>query len=58
MIDSGEVKDSNVSIMEKWSSNGYKEEGDTKGDRDWEQESKIEPGELPQMWFCKCKLFF
>ena len=21
-------------------------------------ESQIEPGELPQMWFCKCKLFF
>lgn len=49
MIDSREVKDSNVSIMEKWSSNGYKEEGHTKGDRDWEQESQIEPGELPQM---------
>lgn len=26
MIDGREVKDSNVSIMEEWSSNGYKEE--------------------------------
>lgn len=58
MIDSGEVKDSNVSIMEKWNSNGYKEEGETKRDRDWEPESQIEPEELPQMWFCKCRLFF
>lgn len=33
MIDSGEVKDSNVSIMEKWNSNGYKEEGETKRQR-------------------------
>lgn len=33
MIDSGEVKDSNVSIMEEWRGNGYKEEGDTKRDR-------------------------
>ena len=33
MIDSGEVKDSNVSIMEKWSGNGYKEEGDIRRDR-------------------------
>lgn len=49
MIDSREVKDTNVSIMEKWSSNGYKEEGDTKRDRDWKLESQIEPGEPPQM---------
>lgn len=27
-------------------------------DRDWEPESQIEPEELPQMWFCKCRLFF
>lgn len=27
MIDGREVKDSNVSIMGEWSSNGYKEEG-------------------------------
>lgn len=33
MIDSREVKDSNVSIMEEWSGNGYKEEGDTDRDR-------------------------
>lgn len=28
MIDSREVKDCNVSIREKWSGNGYKEEAD------------------------------
>lgn len=33
MIDSREVKDSNVSIMEKWSSNGYKAGGDIEKER-------------------------
>lgn len=28
MIDGGEVRDSNVSIREKWSSNGYKGEAE------------------------------
>lgn len=34
MIDSREVKDSNVSIIAKWSGNGYKEERDIERDRD------------------------
>lgn len=33
MIDSGEVKDSNVSIRVKWSRNGYKEEADGRKER-------------------------
>lgn len=33
MIDSGEVKHSNVSIRVKWSRNGYKEEADGRKER-------------------------
>lgn len=59
MIDSREAKENNVSIREKWSGNGYKEEAAIERDRQREHGGQIEPGEPRQKWdFCKCKLFF
>lgn len=50
MIDSREVKEYNVSIREKWSGNGYKEEAAIERDRHREHGGQIEPGEPPQKW--------
>lgn len=53
--DSREVKDSNVSIMEKWNSNGYKEEGDTETES---PRAKLKQKSLHKCDFANASYFF
>lgn len=58
MIDSREVKDSNVSIMEKWSGNGYKEEETQRETETESRGAKLKQERLHKCDFANASYFF